>query len=244
MLARRLGRPFLDFDVELARREGQSVAEIFAERGEAYFRALEASLSAELVEAPADGARARRRVDGQTRAGGGTFAGTGAYHLPPRRSGDRAAADGPGVLRRPLLRGPDPLEALRRLFVERDALYRAADHVFDTERFYQQQLTSVIASLADRFRGGVGYAMDEHLTLLLADLRERFGAGTDRRELEAYLSSKGYDVRQIGEILAHLQRDISSTALPTRRPASPSACRAPRARPLRAGGLGTPARPR
>ena len=58
--------------------------------------------------------------------------------------------------------------------------------------------------------------MDEHLTLLLADLRERFGAGTDRRELEAYLSSKGYDVRQIGEILAHLQGDISPTTLPTR----------------------------
>jgi shikimate kinase len=56
---------------------------------------------------------------------------------------------GRGYSRRPLLRGPDPLEALRRLYAERDALYAAADHVFDTERFYQQQLTSVIASLAD-----------------------------------------------------------------------------------------------
>jgi Smg protein len=58
--------------------------------------------------------------------------------------------------------------------------------------------------------------MDEHLTLLLADLRERFGSGTDRRELEAYLSSKGYDVRQIGEILAHLRGDVSSPPLVAR----------------------------
>jgi shikimate kinase len=149
MLARRLGRPFLDFDVELARREGQSVAEIFAERGEAYFRALEASLSAELVEAPPM----------VLAPGGGWMANAAAVALLRERGriiylrvGPETALRrmGRGYSRRPLLRGPDPLAALRRLFVERDALYRAADHVFDTERFYQQQLTSVIASLADR----------------------------------------------------------------------------------------------
>jgi shikimate kinase len=148
MLARRLGRPFLDFDVELARREGKTVAEIFAGRGEAYFRALEASLSAELVDA-------RPMV---LAPGGGWMANAGAV-APLRERGRiiylRVSPEtalrrmGRGYSRRPLLRGPDPLEALRRLYAERDALYAAADHVFDTERFYQQQLTSVIASLAD-----------------------------------------------------------------------------------------------
>jgi shikimate kinase len=148
MLARRLGRPFVDFDVELARREGKPVAAIFAERGEAYFRALEASLSAELVEAPAM----------VLSPGGGWMANAAAVALLRRRgriiylrvSPETALRRmGRGYSRRPLLRGPDPLGALRRLHAERDALYGAADHVFDTESFYQQQLTSVLASLAD-----------------------------------------------------------------------------------------------
>ena len=50
--------------------------------------------------------------------------------------------------------------------------------------------------------------MDEQLSHLLAELRERFAPDTDRRELEAYLLSKGYDGRQIGEILALLRGDV------------------------------------
>jgi shikimate kinase len=55
---------------------------------------------------------------------------------------------GPGYTRRPLLRD-DPLGALHRLCAERDAIYSSADHVVDTELYYQQQLTSVLAALAD-----------------------------------------------------------------------------------------------
>ena len=148
MLARRLRRPFMDFDVELARREGRTVAEIFAERGEAYFRALEASLSAELVDAapmvlaPGGGWMANREAVALLRTRGRIIY----LRVSPETALRRM---GRGYARRPLLRGPDPLDALRRLYAERDVLYSAADHVFDTERFYQQQLTSVIASLAD-----------------------------------------------------------------------------------------------
>ena len=45
-LARALGRPFLDLDVELARRCGRSVDALLAERGEAGFRRLEAPVLA------------------------------------------------------------------------------------------------------------------------------------------------------------------------------------------------------
>ena len=41
ILARRLGRCFVETDDMIAAREGRSVPEIFAERGEAYFRAAE-----------------------------------------------------------------------------------------------------------------------------------------------------------------------------------------------------------
>ena len=42
-LAGRLGVPFVDLDVEIEREQGRPVAEIFADQGEAAFRALEAA---------------------------------------------------------------------------------------------------------------------------------------------------------------------------------------------------------
>src|SRR5471030_845965 len=41
---------FLDFDLEIERRQGLSVAEIFAAKGEPFFRRLERELTAELAE--------------------------------------------------------------------------------------------------------------------------------------------------------------------------------------------------
>jgi len=41
-LARRLGRPFVDSDEQVQARTGQTVAQLFAEHGEAYFRREEA----------------------------------------------------------------------------------------------------------------------------------------------------------------------------------------------------------
>ena len=46
--------------------------------------------------------------------------------------------------------------------------------------------------------------MDHRWTPVLEDLRARFAADTDVVEVEAYLSSQGYDRRQIGEILSLL----------------------------------------
>ncbi len=44
---------------------------------------------------------------------------------------------------------------------------------------------------------------------VVEDLRERFAADTDVVEVEAYLSSQGYDRRQIGEILSLLYSDTA-----------------------------------
>ena len=49
--------------------------------------------------------------------------------------------------------------------------------------------------------------MDDRWTPVLDELRERFAADTDVVEVEAYLSSQGYDRRQIGEILSLLYSD-------------------------------------
>ena len=47
--------------------------------------------------------------------------------------------------------------------------------------------------------------MDDRWAPVVEELRERFAPDTDVVEVEAYLSSEGYDRRQIGEIvLAYL----------------------------------------
>lgn len=48
VLARKLGREFIDLDLVIEARTGKSISEIFTTEGEAYFRALEAQLCAEL----------------------------------------------------------------------------------------------------------------------------------------------------------------------------------------------------
>ena len=45
-VAARLGRPFLDLDQAIEERAGKSIPELFAERGEAAFRAIEAARGA------------------------------------------------------------------------------------------------------------------------------------------------------------------------------------------------------
>lgn len=52
--------------------------------------------------------------------------------------------------------------------------------------------------------------MDDRWIPVIDELRERFAADTDVVEVEAYLSSQGYDRRQIGEILSLLFRDTAS----------------------------------
>jgi shikimate kinase len=133
VLARELGRTFLDFDAEIARREGMTIAEIFATKGEATFRELEHHLTDEL-----------RSVGGMVLAPGGgwvTRAETVALLRPPSRMiylriRPRTAINrmGRSVAGRPLLSRPNPVAELERLLQERRAAYEAADYVVDVER--------------------------------------------------------------------------------------------------------------
>jgi shikimate kinase len=52
VLARELGMAFRDVDAEIEAREGKPVSEIFADDGEAAFRALEEATTAELLSQP------------------------------------------------------------------------------------------------------------------------------------------------------------------------------------------------
>jgi len=55
--------------------------------------------------------------------------------------------------------------------------------------------------------------MDQRLTDLLSDLRERFAPDAKPADVAAYLSAQGFDRRQIGEILDQLERQAVDTAV-------------------------------
>ena len=151
--ASRLGRPFLDFDSEIERREGMPIARIFAEKGEAFFRELERKLTAELIHmepavvAPGGGWMTNPGVVALVRPIGSIIYLRARPATVLRRMGRNRAA-------RPLLAGRDPLGALAALLAEREAVYSAADHVIDTDLLDPQQLIDKIAELASASGGG------------------------------------------------------------------------------------------
>jgi shikimate kinase len=146
-VARRLGRPFIDFDSEIERREGKTIAQIFAESGEPGFRALEWALTKELS-----------LTSGMILAPGGgwtTIPGATALLRPPARMiylRVKAEVAIGRILRgrriRPLLQTANPLDTLKKLLAEREAGYLQADHVIDVEVVKSQQLVATIARLA------------------------------------------------------------------------------------------------
>jgi shikimate kinase len=152
-VAGRLGRPFVDLDVEIERREGRTVAEIFADEGETRFRELELRMTAEL----------RGASEASIVAPGGgwaTIPGAVALLRPPARiihlavSPQRALArlDRSRVVR-PLLAGADPLATLESLLERRGAAYEScADHVVRTDLLTVQQVTDAVVELVSTFR--------------------------------------------------------------------------------------------
>ncbi len=148
MLARRLGRSFLDFDAEISRREGLTIAEIFAQRGEPEFRRLEFALTEEVA-----------MLGGMVLSpGGGWVSQPEAVALlrPPSRLVYLRISPA-GALRRmgrkidgrPLLMRPDPRGELERLLVARRTAYESADVVIDVERIDSQRVTDLIQKQLD-----------------------------------------------------------------------------------------------
>lgn len=146
-VARQLGRPFLDFDTEIERRTGRTVARFFAEQGEPAFRALEVELTRELVAAPPM----------VLAPGGGwvTNAGVMALVRPPGRIIHLRVSPAESLRRlarsrvvRPLLQRADPDAAIRALWEQRAGLYAQADVELNVEVLSQQQVIDSVVALA------------------------------------------------------------------------------------------------
>ncbi|AMW05435.1 shikimate kinase [Gemmatimonas phototrophica] len=154
-VAKRLGRPFLDFDTEIELRTGRSVARFFAEQGEAAFRALEVALTRELAAAPPM----------VLAPGGGWVTNAGVIELlrPPGRIVHLRVSPEAAMRRisrsrivRPLLQQADPEAKMRSLWEARAALYNRADYVVDVETLTTQQVTDSLVALAHEGTPGVG----------------------------------------------------------------------------------------
>jgi shikimate kinase len=151
-LAKRLGLPFADGDVEIEAAAAMTVSDIFARLGEAEFRAGEARVLKRLLNGPrlvlATGGGAV--LNEETRA-----------MLKARAVTVWMRADLPTVVARvqrrdtrPLLRGRDPLEALKALAEVRYPFYAAADLTVDvTGGAHAQAVEAIVSALEAHWAG-------------------------------------------------------------------------------------------
>ena len=143
-LAQRLSRPFFDSDAEIEARAGRSIPDIFAEDGEAAFRAMETERLSELL----------KRDGIVLSAGGGA----------PERNADLLRGGGfvvyversiPSILKtlsggRPLLEGAAE-ELLRELYERRRGLYERACHARIGN---DSEIETAVAAIAEAIEKG------------------------------------------------------------------------------------------
>ncbi len=146
-VAKETGRTFLDVDLEIERREGRSISQIFGEKGEDYFRKKEREITEELallgnmIVAPGGGWIMNPDVVGLVRPPSQLVY----LRVSPATALKRL---GPMRMMRPLLTRPDPLGELTRLLETRKGAYESADHVVSTELFDLQRVIQKVAELA------------------------------------------------------------------------------------------------
>lgn len=152
LLAERLGWAFVDFDEVIERREGRRIADIFRERGESYFRSLEAQLTEEVrdrravVLAPGGGWAAQPRLVERLRPG------SLIVWLRVRPETVRARHRAQAGVERPLLRGADPLKAIVSILAARESAYAQADLWIDTDGLAPAEIADAIEA---RLRSGL-----------------------------------------------------------------------------------------
>lgn len=176
LLAQRLGIPVFDVDMLIEASCGERIPDIFARYGEAYFRVWETRmLDAAIHKAEhavivtgggcviqaenrrlmqEHGVRVYLQVSPDT-----AIARLQAYQ-------QLALAQGALPEIRPLLSGPDPLAALKRLLAGRAAWYEEAEYTCSTEhKPVEQVVEEVIAMLADANDAGAGSPIIRHVAV-------------------------------------------------------------------------------
>lgn len=147
LLADRLKWSWIDADVEIERRAGKSIAEIFAQDGEPAFRDLEAAVTAELLQrehlvlAAGGGAPLRPETREAMRdAGKVVWLTARPETIHARMSGDATTA-----ARRPNLTDRSALDEILHVLAVREPIYReTADIEVETEERTPEQIADEI----------------------------------------------------------------------------------------------------
>lgn len=179
-LAAKLGCPFVDSDVEIEKRLGCSIAQVFAEQGEEYFRRVERQVLGELVQrdvvlATGGGAIVDERNYSVLHAAGPIVCLRAEVSEILRRTGrDRS---------RPLLQGEDREARVRALLAQRESAYARADLMLETTGVPVAQLVEVVLEFLRRRAGGDVVSKVDDGTVLTVELGERsypirVGSGT------------------------------------------------------------------
>ena len=153
VLAARLDVPFIDTDAEIERRAGRSIPRIFAEDGEADFRALERQVVQDVSHAErpvvvSTGGGAP--LDEQSRR---TMQAAGRIvwlDAPTNVLAQRLAGSGAD---RPLLSGEGTDRTLERLRAERRFTYAESDLRIDTSHLDPERIAAVITSEIEQLAG-------------------------------------------------------------------------------------------
>ena len=145
LVALKTGMPFADSDAKIEEEEGAGIASIFAEKGEVYFRSIEAKVIAALsrlqgaVISTGGGVVLREENVRNLKAGGLIFS---LYASPEVILGRVGKNSG-----RPLLDVPDPLGKIKELMAARLPLYRASGRLIDTSGLTPAEAADMIVRL-------------------------------------------------------------------------------------------------
>jgi len=163
-VAARLGWPLRDSDAELVARAGKPIPAIFAEHGEAHFRALEREVIAALADEPARCPRCGEPRPAVISTGGGALVDERNY-LALKGAGvivclsARPEVIAERVRRAPhkrpkLLEGGQPLEArINELLEERRVAYARADYTVDTSNLSVAESAERVLEIFSRHGG-------------------------------------------------------------------------------------------
>lgn len=147
-VAQRLGRPFVDLDVEIEREEGMPICEIFTRKGEPYFRQIERAWVA----------RAAAMQGAVVATGGGAVVDPENLRMLKDTGTVICLTARPEVLlertrranTRPLLQEADPLKTIRDLLDARADAYARADATIDTSEKRIDEVVEEVLDIATR----------------------------------------------------------------------------------------------
>ena len=168
LLAQRLGFAFVDSDDLIEARDGRSVAAIFSEDGEPYFRRLEAEITGELAlrRGLVIATGGRLMLDAGNAA---ALGGTGKVFCLVAASEELLARLESEPGRRPLLDVADPLARIRALLQEREAAYGRFPQI-NTSGKTPQQIVGEITLLRDKEILNITYPHGRYDVVVGSDL--------------------------------------------------------------------------